>query len=324
MDEPLHVTPLSIVSHVPPSSPTVLNRKVSTTFLSIPWENLLEGDVLRVELPNLQDHILRRTHEPSTPAVSTIRDVVSNITLPNSPPFKVKVHKSPSLEDRPRLFQAKDNRTLFHWHRLGFSAIIAIPTFVIGVVFMGLVPSKISGRHFFLGYSGDVLQRRKLPQAKFERSARLVEKRKPPTDMETFCPLWKYHDDEFAPIIGSLGGVFQGFSSIVLLVLAARHHHPRTIAAIQHISIRSSSSRRFFSSVETLPHEKVDVRSVFHQISRADIIGGQAEKFVGYKTSVMLPPGWHPVAGGSISNCVPAGEAQPSVELTFGEFSSER
>jgi Cu+-exporting ATPase len=63
--------------------------------------------------------------------------------------FKVSVHKSPTLEDRARLLQAKEKRSLLY--RLGFAVITAIPTFIIGIVFMSLVSHQNPTRIFLMG-----------------------------------------------------------------------------------------------------------------------------------------------------------------------------
>ena len=105
------------------------------------------SQILHAEPPSLQDPILRLTYEPSPPAF-TLRDVIFAITSSNSPPFEVMVHKPPSLEDRAQSIRTKEKRSLFY--RLVFSAIVAIPTFIIGVVFMSLVPSKNPTRNFLM------------------------------------------------------------------------------------------------------------------------------------------------------------------------------
>src|SRR6266852_4448054 len=86
------------------------------------------SQAIQAEPPTLQDPILRLTYKPSPPAF-TIRDIVSAITLSNSPQFKVTIDNPPSLEDRARLLRAEERRSLLH--RLGFSVLIAVPTFII-------------------------------------------------------------------------------------------------------------------------------------------------------------------------------------------------
>ena len=66
----------------------------------------------------------------------------------SSSPFKVTVHKTLTLEDRARLLQAKEKLNLLY--RLVFSVIVAIPTFIIGIVFMSLVSSQNSTRRLLM------------------------------------------------------------------------------------------------------------------------------------------------------------------------------
>ncbi|KAI9513348.1 heavy metal translocatin [Russula earlei] len=188
------------------------------------------SQITHVEPPTLDDPILRLTYEPSPPTF-TIREVVSAITLSNSPPFRVTVYKTPSLEDRTRLIQVKEKRSLLY--RLGFSFIVAIPTFVIGIVFMSLVPSKnrtrmflmepmwmgnasrIQWSLFFLAtpvmfYSAGNFHRRSLKEiyALWRRGSR--------------TPMWKrFLRFGSMNLLVSSGVSVAYFSSIVLLVLAA-------------------------------------------------------------------------------------------------------
>ncbi|KAI9435837.1 HAD-like domain-containing protein [Lactarius indigo] len=110
-------------------------------------EKMGQSRIMHVEPPTLQDPILRLTYEPSPPDF-TIRDIISAIVGSSSSPFKVTVHKALSLEDRARMLQDKEKRNLLY--RLGFSVIVAIPTFIIGVVFMSLVSPQNSIRKFFM------------------------------------------------------------------------------------------------------------------------------------------------------------------------------
>ena len=105
------------------------------------------SQTIHIEPPTLQDPVVRLIYEPSPPDF-TIRDIVSAIVSSSSPPFKVTVHKTPSIEDRARLLQAKEKRSLLFC--LGFSVIFAIPTFIIGVVFMSIVSPQNPTRKFVM------------------------------------------------------------------------------------------------------------------------------------------------------------------------------
>ncbi|KAF8272042.1 hypothetical protein EI94DRAFT_1718882 [Lactarius quietus] len=180
--------------------------------------------------PTLQDPVLRLTYEPLPPAF-TIRDIVSAIVSSSSSPFKVTLHKTPTLEDRARLLQAKEKRSLLY--RLGFSIIVAIPTFIIGIVFMSLVSSqnptriflmepmwsgnasRLQWSMFFLAtpvmfYSAGIFHRRSLKEiyALWRRGSR--------------TPIWKrFLRFGSMNLLVSSGVSVAYFSSIVLLALAA-------------------------------------------------------------------------------------------------------
>ncbi|KAH9077123.1 heavy metal translocatin [Lactarius deliciosus] len=188
------------------------------------------SQIIHVEPPTLQDPVLRLTYEPSPPAF-TIRDVVSAIVSSSGSPFKVTVHKTLTLEDRAHLLQAKERRGLLY--RLGFSVIVAIPAFIISVVFMSLVSSQNPTRRFLMGpmwsgnasrlqwlllflatpvmfYSAGSFHRRSLKEiyALWRRGSR--------------TPIWKrFLRFGSMNLLVSSGVSVAYFSSIVLLALAA-------------------------------------------------------------------------------------------------------
>ncbi len=104
------------------------------------------SQIIHAEPLTLQGPILHLTYEPSPPAF-TIRDIVSTIMISN-PQFRVTIDNPPSLEDRARLLQAEERRSLLY--RLGVSFIIAVPTFIIGIVFMSLVSPENPTRRFLM------------------------------------------------------------------------------------------------------------------------------------------------------------------------------
>ena len=106
-----------------------------------------QSQITHPEPPTLQDPVLRLTYEPSPPAF-TIRDVISAVMMSSTPQFKVTIHSPPPPEDRARLVQVKERHNILY--RLGFSVIIAIPTFIIGVVFMSLVSPRNHTRKFLM------------------------------------------------------------------------------------------------------------------------------------------------------------------------------
>lgn len=94
-----------------------------------------------------KEPILNLTYRPSTPDF-TIRTITSALASSKSPPFEVSIAHPPSLEERARLMHIKEQRRLLN--RLLSSVIIAIPTFIIGIVYMSLVPSSNSSQQFLM------------------------------------------------------------------------------------------------------------------------------------------------------------------------------
>lgn len=89
------------------------------------------------QIPSLKDPILELTYQPRPPTL-TIRSILAAINAIH-PQFKATVYHPPSIEDRSRAMQLHERRRLLS--RLLFVFVMAIPTFIIGIVFMSLVPS---------------------------------------------------------------------------------------------------------------------------------------------------------------------------------------
>lgn len=106
------------------------------------------GDRVTVLKP-ITDHtdpILRVSYVPSSPTF-TLRHIIHRISCaesPNGKPFTAAVHHPPSLEDRARRMQQREQRHILE--RLVFAVLAAIPTFIIGIVYMDLLPSSHPGR----------------------------------------------------------------------------------------------------------------------------------------------------------------------------------
>jgi cation transport ATPase len=93
------------------------------------------------------DRILELSYQPSVPSF-TLRTIISNIASSKSPPFRVSIHRPPSLEERARSMQASECSALLR--RLILAAVISIPTFLIGVAFMSLVKDDNPTRVFLM------------------------------------------------------------------------------------------------------------------------------------------------------------------------------
>ncbi|KAF7793679.1 hypothetical protein EIP86_004794 [Pleurotus ostreatoroseus] len=111
----------------------------------------LQGRIT-VEKPLISytDPIIRLNYVPSPPefTIRTIIDTISNDSSGQSRPFTASLHHPPTLEERARHMRAHEQRVLLL--RLVFAVIVAIPTFVIGVVYMSLVPHRDPTRAWWM------------------------------------------------------------------------------------------------------------------------------------------------------------------------------
>ena len=95
--------------------------------------------------PSLKDPVMKVTYAPAPPAF-TIRKIISTVDGLNES-FSTRVYHPPSIEQRSQAMQVREQRRLL-W-RLLISFVAAIPTFLIGVVWMSLVPESNRVRVFF-------------------------------------------------------------------------------------------------------------------------------------------------------------------------------
>jgi Cu+-exporting ATPase len=103
-------------------------------------------ELLNVEKqPSINDPVIVVTYHPRD-GIITIRDIVATISNVNDG-FKATIYHPPTIEERSRAMQLRERRRLLLRFLLSF--IVAIPTFLIGVVWMSLVPSTNSVRKYF-------------------------------------------------------------------------------------------------------------------------------------------------------------------------------
>ncbi|KIW65487.1 hypothetical protein PV04_07744 [Phialophora macrospora] len=96
------------------------------------------------QLPTLDDPVITITYRPSTQL--TVRSFVAAINTSHEA-LTATVYHPPTLEERSRRLQRKEMRHIL-W-RLLFTGIVAIPTLIIGVVYMSLVPKSNSTRQWW-------------------------------------------------------------------------------------------------------------------------------------------------------------------------------
>lgn len=93
--------------------------------------------------PTLKDPVIRIIYTPN-PTGLTIRDIIATIETLN---FKATIYTPPSIEERSQAMQKHEQYRLLI--RLLLSFIVAIPTLLIGVIWMSLVPTSNNARRFF-------------------------------------------------------------------------------------------------------------------------------------------------------------------------------
>jgi Cu+-exporting ATPase len=105
----------------------------------------LEIQGVRVDkVPTLEDPILKLTYTPRTPQL-TIRVIIQTFASTDGT-LSFEIYRPPTLEDRARAHHQLERRALLA--RVLLSAIIAIPTLIIGIVYMSLVSMHNPGRMY--------------------------------------------------------------------------------------------------------------------------------------------------------------------------------
>jgi len=181
----------------------------------------------------LDDPVIIVRYKPSPPDVS-LRTIFAALKAED---FKPSLEKTPSIEERSRRLQAREQKSILI--RIIAAVIIAIPTFIIGIVYMALIPNHspsmmywetpIWGNAsrdvvalFFLAtpvqfFIADHFHRRALHglMALWRRGSRI--------------PIWKrFLRFGSMDLLISLGTTIAYFSSVVLLIISATAAKPTT------------------------------------------------------------------------------------------------
>ncbi|KFA54763.1 hypothetical protein S40293_00761 [Stachybotrys chartarum IBT 40293] len=101
-------------------------------------------DILRE--PSVKEPRLKLRYRPDAPSF-TIRHILEAIAA-SDPSLRASIFHPPTLEEQTRAIRAKDLRELL-WREV-LTIIIAVPTFVFGIVYMSLVPMSDSTKHFLM------------------------------------------------------------------------------------------------------------------------------------------------------------------------------
>ncbi|KAK5626111.1 hypothetical protein RRF57_001826 [Xylaria bambusicola] len=96
--------------------------------------------------PTWQCPILEITYVPQTPTF-TVRHILAAIEA-SDPAFRASIYHPPTLEERAKKIQAQHQKQILL--RMAVTLVIAVPTFVIGIVYMSLLPESNPGRQFLM------------------------------------------------------------------------------------------------------------------------------------------------------------------------------
>ena len=108
----------------------------------------LYGHKIEFEDPLLAEKtpILRIKYVPDTPTF-TIRHITESVAAID-PAFKASIYHPPTIEERARDMHARERQRILF--RLCLSIIVAIPTFIIGIVYMDLVSKSNKSRQYLM------------------------------------------------------------------------------------------------------------------------------------------------------------------------------
>ncbi|KAN0120218.1 putative copper-transporting ATPase 3 [Hyaloscypha variabilis] len=105
------------------------------------------GERVKVEkAPTVRDPIMTILYTPKVPSF-TIRNIVAAIGEVN-PAFNPIIYHPPTLEERSRKIHAREQVRILI--RVVLTLVLAIPTLVIGIIYMSLVSSNDPGRRFLM------------------------------------------------------------------------------------------------------------------------------------------------------------------------------
>ncbi|KAK3939058.1 copper-exporting ATPase [Diplogelasinospora grovesii] len=99
-----------------------------------------------ISQPSRQRPIIKITYVPDAPAF-TIRQILAAIEA-SDPAFRASIYHPPTLEERSKQIMRQHQKQIL-W-RVILTGIICIPTFIIGIVYMSLVPSSDHTKMFMM------------------------------------------------------------------------------------------------------------------------------------------------------------------------------
>ncbi|KAM0561117.1 hypothetical protein ACHAPJ_003620 [Fusarium lateritium] len=109
-------------------------------------KSLAPGRLQIFQEPTVQNPILRLRYTPEAPSF-TVRHILQAIEAADES-LKASIYHPPTLEERSRAIRAKHQRALLYREIL--TIIFAIPTFILGIVYMSLLPDSNHGKMYLM------------------------------------------------------------------------------------------------------------------------------------------------------------------------------
>jgi len=111
--------------------------------------NSLAGFRRQLEIitqPTRQRPIIKISYIPDAPSF-TIRQILAAVEA-SDPQFTASIYHPPTLEERSKAIQLQHQKRIL-W-RVIFAGLICIPSFIIGIVYMSLIPMSNPAKHFLM------------------------------------------------------------------------------------------------------------------------------------------------------------------------------
>ncbi|KAK3394917.1 E1-E2 ATPase-domain-containing protein [Podospora didyma] len=105
-----------------------------------------------ISQPTSKRPIIKLSYVPEAPAF-TIRQILAAIEA-SDPEFKASIFYPPTLEERSKLIQRKHQKQIL-WRAI-FTGLVCVPTFVIGIMFMSLLPESKSKHHMMMPWTSGI------------------------------------------------------------------------------------------------------------------------------------------------------------------------
>ncbi|EON95801.1 putative copper resistance-associated p-type atpase protein [Phaeoacremonium minimum UCRPA7] len=186
------------------------------------------GNLVTIEKPvTIGTPIMTVSYTPNSPGF-TIRAILSAVSAAD-PAFNPTIYHPPTVEERAAQMHTRIRKRIFY--RVLLSLVVAVPAFIIGIVFMTLVPPTNRGRKYLMGRLHGVTRAEWalfiMATPVYFLAADVFHRR----SIKELCSLWKrsspvpilrrFYRFGSMDMLMSFGTTIAYFSSIVELIIAA-------------------------------------------------------------------------------------------------------